>query len=229
MLIEAGVHSEWRWRNAVLDMLHLSLDDAAMQAYAGELALPMRPEIRTTVGFNDPVLLRLGGAFAQELSRPAGGTLVSDTLRIAFIVHLLEGYSSAAGHAVLRRPAKSLGLRTLRRLDEYITDHLGADIGLDDLARQTGLSRFHFARAFRTSAGTSPYRYILRRRLERARTMLAHSGTPLSQIASATGFADQSHLTRAIKAQYGVTPAVLRRKEQDSSRPWGDARIASAT
>ena len=179
----------------------------------------MRPEIRTSVGFDDPELQRLAAAFKCELTRPAGGSLVADGLRIAFIVHVLERYSSAAGHPLLRRPVKSLGVQTLRQLDDYIAEHLGDDIALDDLARQIGLSRFHFARAFRASAGISPYRYILTRRLERARTMLAHSRSMPSEIASATGFADQSHLTRAIKSRYGVTPAVLRRKEQDSSRP----------
>ena len=219
MLIEAGVHSEWRWNTAALDMLHLSLDDAALQLYARELALPMRPEIVTSVGFDDPKLHRLGAAFNHELTRPAGGALVADALRIDFVMHLLDRYSSAAGHVALRRPIKALGVRALRRLDDYITEHLGADIGLDDLARVAGLSRFHFARAFRVSSGISPYRYILKRRLERARTMLAHGRSVLADVANATGFADQSHLTRAIKNRYGVTPAVLRRNEQDSSRP----------
>jgi AraC family transcriptional regulator len=219
MLIEAGVHSEWRWENSALDMLHLSLDDDALAAHAGELGLPMRPELRTTVGFTDPVLLCIGNAFAAELARPAGGALVADALRVAFIVALVERYSSAPGHPSLRRPARSLGLRTLRRLDDYMSDHLAADIGLDDLARLTGLSRFHFARAFRASVGVSPYRYLLERRLQRARSLLSNTRTVLSAVAGATGFADQSHLTRAIKRRYGVTPAVLRRNEQDSSRP----------
>jgi AraC family transcriptional regulator len=218
MLIEAGVRSEWRWKNAALDMLHVSLDDAALHTAAAELGLPMRPEIRTNIGFDDTALHHVGAAFARELTRPPGGALVAGGLRVAFIMRLLEQHSSAMGHPLLRRPVKSLGTRTLRRLDDYITEHLSADIGLDDLARQTGLSRFYFARAFRASCGISPYQYILERRVERARTLLAQRGSVLADVAVATGFADQSHLTRAIKVRYGVSPAVMRRNEQDSSR-----------
>jgi AraC-like DNA-binding protein len=74
-----------------------------------------------------------------------------------------------------------------------------------DLEAIAGLSRYELARQFRALYGTSPYRYSLMRRLDRARRLL-HAGTPLAETALAAGFADQAHLTRMFRAAYGLTP-----------------------
>ena len=77
------------------------------------------------------------------------------------------------------------------------------------LERLTGLSRFALARHFRDLLGTSPYRYLVMRRLERAKGLIA-GGTSLAQSAIASGFADQSHMTRHFKQAYGVSPGQWR-------------------
>jgi AraC-like DNA-binding protein len=74
-----------------------------------------------------------------------------------------------------------------------------------DLEAVTGLSRYEFARQFRTLYGTSPYRYSLLRRLDFARGPLL-SGMPLVELAQEAGFADQAHLTRMFRSAYGITP-----------------------
>ena len=71
--------------------------------------------------------------------------------------------------------------------------------------RVTGLDRFALARHFRAATGTSPHRYQVGRRLARAQKMIA-DGMALSEAAAATGFADQSHLTRHFAARFGLTP-----------------------
>jgi AraC family transcriptional regulator len=81
---------------------------------------------------------------------------------------------------------------------------------IEDLATLAGMSRFHFARVFRATVGTTPHRYVLERRLERARSLLKTTATAVRDVALTTGFADQSHLTRLIKRRFGVTPGVLR-------------------
>lgn len=77
------------------------------------------------------------------------------------------------------------------------------------LERLTGLSRFALARQFRQRLGTSPHRYAMMRRLERARR-LVDAGTPLAVAAAACGFADQSHMTRQFKRAYGLSPGQWR-------------------
>src|SRR5262249_46897277 len=78
-------------------------------------------------------------------------------------------------------------------------------VGSEELEKVTGLDRFALARHFRAATGTSPHRYQVGRRLTRAQAMIA-AGTPLGEVAAATGFADQSHMTRHFVARFGLTP-----------------------
>jgi transcriptional regulator GlxA family with amidase domain len=75
-----------------------------------------------------------------------------------------------------------------------------------------GLSRDHFARAFHQSVGMPPHSYLLRRRLDHVEQMLKETQLPLSQIALATGFSDQSHLARHFRRQTGMSPSHARWK-----------------
>jgi AraC family transcriptional regulator len=83
----------------------------------------------------------------------------------------------------------------LQRICEQIEAHIEEKISVDALATLARLSAPHFTRAFRHSAGLPPHTYVLRR-LERAELMLRNTQLPLSKIAAAMGFADQSHLAR---------------------------------
>ena len=85
-------------------------------------------------------------------------------------------------------------------------------IGVADLAAALGLSAGFLTLAFHGALGTTPHRYLLERRLARARAGLAATGTPVAAIAAGCGFADQAHLTRHMRAAFGVTPAAYRRQ-----------------
>ena len=99
----------------------------------------------------------------------------------------------------------------VQRLEEWIGAHLAKDICLAQLAQIAGFSPAHFVRLFRNSLGCSPYRHVLRMRLERARHLLLASDLPITAIAAETGFANQSHLTTAFVRQYKAPPGQLRR------------------
>ena len=101
-----------------------------------------------------------------------------------------------------------------QRMCEYIESHLEQKIGLEGLAAMAGLSTHHFARAFHQSVGIPPHSYLLSRRLERAERMLRETQLPLSEIAVATGFSDQSHLARHFRRRTGMSPRLARRKER---------------
>src|SRR5262249_13381662 len=100
--------------------------------------------------------------------------------------------------------------RALRRVQEYIAAHLEENITMEALADIVGLSIFHFARAFKQSQGVPPHRYLLQCRVKRAQELIAGSELPLSQIALAVGFADQSHCSRRFREYVGVTPSRYR-------------------
>ena len=97
----------------------------------------------------------------------------------------------------------------IRRVCDLIEDELGEDLALDTLAAEAQMSSWHFLRVFRRETGATPHLYVLQRRLARARRLL-EAGESLAEVAAATGFSDQSHLTNRFRRTYGVTPAVFR-------------------
>jgi AraC-like DNA-binding protein len=113
------------------------------------------------------------------------------------------------------RAPRGLSRRALNRACAYIEENLGERFTLDDLARQVGVSRFHFARLFRVSTGESPMAYLLRSRVERAKQLLIADEQPVCEIAAALGFCDQSHLTRTFRRMTGLTPRDFARRHAD--------------
>jgi len=100
--------------------------------------------------------------------------------------------------------------RALHRIREYIEAHLTDNIELETLAVMAGLSKWHFARAFKQSMGSPPHFYLIQRRLQRAQELLAESDLSLAQIALQSGFSDQSHFSRRFRMFFGVTPRSFR-------------------
>lgn len=92
---------------------------------------------------------------------------------------------------------------------EMLHDVHDRPVALDALAAATGASRFRVIRAVAATTGLPPHAYHLQRRVEQAKRLIL-AGTPLAQAAAATGFADQAHLTRCMRARAGVTPGLLR-------------------
>jgi len=100
------------------------------------------------------------------------------------------------------------------RLCNFIESHISEKISLDTLSSMAGLSPHHFARAFQQSLGMPPHRYLLRRRLEHVEKMLRDTQLPLSHIALAVGFSDQSHLNRHFRRLTGMSPSLARGLER---------------
>lgn len=97
-----------------------------------------------------------------------------------------------------------------RRVREHIEAHLSENVDLAALAAVAGFSVYHFARVFKQSTGVTPHFYLMKRRVEQAKEMLARSEAPLAEIALATGFSDQSHLARHFRQILGTTPSQFR-------------------
>jgi AraC family transcriptional regulator len=93
---------------------------------------------------------------------------------------------------------------------DFIEEHLEESISLQALADTAGLSICYFCRAFKQSEGVTPHDYIVRCRVQRARELLADTDLPLSEIAIAVGFADQSHCARRFREHVGLTPSRYR-------------------
>ena len=95
---------------------------------------------------------------------------------------------------------------------DLVDAHLADPIGLADLAGATGLSRMHFAAQFRAATGLRPHEYLLRRRIERAQTLLSASRLPLCEVALDVGFKSQAHFTTVFARFVGETPNAWRHR-----------------
>ena len=100
--------------------------------------------------------------------------------------------------------------RAVRRSIEYIQANLAGAIRLKDIAGAAGMSIFHLSRTFRASTGVTLHRYLTRARVERVKALLLDSDQSLAAIADATGFSDQSHMSKAFRRYAGTTPRLYR-------------------
>lgn len=132
-----------------------------------------------------------------------------DSLTIAACVDLLR-----AGRDQSTRSVGRLAPWQLRRVTEYISEHLAETVRLGDLAKITRLSQSQLGRAFKRSTGYSPHRWQLNARVAKAQQLLLSRSLPQAQIALATGFSDQSHFSRVFKKIVGSSPAVWQRERR---------------
>jgi len=91
-----------------------------------------------------------------------------------------------------------------------IDDRPATPFTLSDLARASGLNQFRLLRGFVKATGLTPHVYLMQRRIERARHLIAR-GESLAEAAFASGFADQSHMTRLFVRNYGISPGAYAR------------------
>ncbi len=121
----------------------------------------------------------------------------------AAVLAIAEALQALAGGVRPARAGKAAG--AVERARAYLAAAAGRSVESAELEGVSGLDRFELARQFRRQLGTSPYRYLTQRRLERARQAIS-AGDSLADAAADSGFADQSHLTRQFKATFGLSP-----------------------
>lgn len=109
------------------------------------------------------------------------------------------------------RRRSPLSRRKLRLVTDYIDAHCLGRIRLADLAALTGLSETAMSHAFKAATGVPPHRWQMQARVDRAKAMMARDAASLGDIAEATGFFDQAHLTRVFKSIVGLTPGAWMR------------------
>ncbi len=99
----------------------------------------------------------------------------------------------------------------LRRVCDYLQEHLADDVSLTDLGALTGLTTAHLCRAFSQSTGLPPHRWRMARRIERAQELLRHTSMSVTDIAAAVGYDDPGHLSVAFRKALGISPTQYRR------------------
>jgi AraC-like DNA-binding protein len=135
----------------------------------------------------------------DDFARP-----LEDLQRDQILVSLGEALRSADSSLARRVPAAP-DRRAVDRARALLDAHVVEGVASTVLEAATGLTRYQVARQFRACLGTSPYRYLVMRRLDRVRGLI-RDGAALADAALASGFADQSHMTRHFKKAYGLSP-----------------------
>lgn len=155
---------------------------------------------------HDPLIGQLGLALlsADQIGGPYG-ELYAESLSLAIVSRLFALYSERPA-STSRRNVAALPNWRLRRVVDFMESHGDKPITLADLAQTAGLSRMHFAAQFRQATGLRPHEYLLRRRIEKAKVMLATSSVPIAEVALTVGFSSQSHFTGVFKRLTDVTP-----------------------
>lgn len=155
---------------------------------------------------SDETIARFAAHFKNELeSASYQGKLYGESLAMAFSFHLLERYGDFSVN--LKMPRGKLASANLRRALEFVHENLAEDLSIEDMARESYLSAFHFARSFKDTLGLTPHQYVLRNRIERAKRLIAKSPQlNLTEIGLSVGFFDQAHFTKAFKRATGATP-----------------------
>jgi AraC family transcriptional regulator len=202
--------------------LQLGISDGALMACSdgayGEV------ELRPSRKFADPRLSAMVAAVHSEMVAGfPSGQLFLDSVEQAMAVTLVNG------HAMRHRPVQiyrgGLGSARLRRIKELVHAKMEDDLSLDEMAQSVGLSTAHFARMFRKSTGQTPHQFVLRQRLERAKSMLRAPDARVLDVAVACGFKTQQHFAQVFRDVWGVSPTEFRQDLVDSeatSETWSE-------
>ncbi|MEM9913517.1 MAG: AraC family transcriptional regulator [Planctomycetota bacterium] len=142
----------------------------------------------------------------SAMSQPhAGAPLVVDGLVNVILGRLLQFGETPI--AAPKRRAK-LSSRQYAAVVDLIEYRSPASPSLDELADAAGVTRFHFSRLFKQTAGVSPMHFVQQRKIERAQNLMrTRPEWTLAAVAFDCGFADQSHFTRTFKKHLGVSPS----------------------
>ena len=162
----------------------------------------------------DPTLDHYGRLFEEEVAHPTGPghDLAQDLLGRSIALALIRRYSTLSprsGDDVVRiTPAR------IKRVVDCMHEETDRNPRLADLAALSGLSATHFARAFRSTTGSSPHRYLMAIRMARGRRLLVETNLPIGEIAFRCGFEQAGSFATAFRKATGVTPREWRRERR---------------
>jgi AraC family transcriptional regulator len=203
-LMPCGVPSEWSW-NSTCDRLDVIVS-------AGIFGDGSTLDALDRFLFRDAEMEEICRRLYREVSLDGmADRLYMESLVMQLAIAVLRRHSRASGTTNIL-PSTGLTRSQARRVLEYIETNLSREVTLREMAGIVDLSPYHFARMFKRTMSTAPHRYVLERRVERAKAMLRTTGASLIEISLSTGFCNQSHFTSSFRRIVGATPTMFQGK-----------------
>jgi len=166
-------------------------------------------ELLDNFGTRDVYIEDLARRLVGELKEDAlASRLYVESLATALTIHLLRHYSTAS--KIANGSSSMLPRYKLQRVTDYINDTLRDDLTLGTISATLSMSPFHFAHAFRQTTGLAPHRYVIQRRVERARLLLRETDLSITEIAHLVGYSNQSNFSVVFHRLTGHTPRRFR-------------------
>lgn len=206
LLLPAQTPAFFAW-NITDESIIFTIEPTTLQQIAieNECLNPSRVELRPIIYDTDPKLEFFAKSFHEEMQNEAlGGKLYTESLANLFLIHLIRNY--CVFKPQLQQDRGQLSERKLQQAVDYIQGNLAEDISLEAIATELNMSRYYFCRLFKKSTGISPYQYLIKSRIERAKKLLLQKHKSIADIALQVGFTNQSHFTKHFKRLVGVTP-----------------------
>ncbi|MEO7732536.1 MAG: AraC family transcriptional regulator [Kofleriaceae bacterium] len=203
-VVPAGASTRWVVSQPAVSLL-LRLQPSQLQETAEALGQAARVDLVPSIHIRDPQIERIGWMMqAEDREGHPSGRLFADSLAAALAARLIARQSAPTAPRGAALPAWRL-----RRVLAYIEAHLATDLGLAELAAVAGFSPSHFKLLFTQAVGVPVHRFVVERRVERARLRLLEGKASSIEIALDTGFAHPSHMARCMRRVLGLTPSQI--------------------
>ncbi|HET7238839.1 MAG TPA: helix-turn-helix domain-containing protein, partial [Terrimicrobiaceae bacterium] len=215
-LTAAGAPYDFRWRTlsrepfeVVLVLLSLPIFNEALEDVFGANA--EHAHLRDVSGFEDPDLIPFLQKLREEAMRSSASRVFVRGIAQAIAVHLARNYVALTG-APRGETTSSLPGFKLRRITDWMAEHMAEEFSLARLAEQAGMSEFHFNRLFKRATGVPPSQYQIKLRMDAARRLLRETRKSVITIAIEVGYSNPSHFARLFRKETGLSPTDYRRQ-----------------
>lgn len=218
-VVPAGAEGSWE-DDRECRILRLRVHPSLIEQVAVELGMQAgKTRLQPNLQLRDNCIAALGGAIkaALETSAPSDSLYV-DLLGQALAVRLLETACGGSPPPENRGGAPTFSTRQMRSLTEFVESNLDQKLRLADLAKVIGVSVTRLKILFHNTQGMSVHQYVIRRRVETARTLLSTTKMSAGEIAISTGFSHQSHMASTMRRLLGRTPSEVIRQEKIPGR-----------
>lgn len=203
-IVRANTEIQAAWTTNPWPTMLLQLDFTKFNHIAPEQGKAIEQALVSALTTTDYRLAGLMLAMRDEVKEGCpSGRLYAESISLALLAYVAGKYAPPPGSSEC---VASLAPAQKRRIVAYIRADLSANISVSELAGLVHMSPSHFARVFKASFGTTPYRFVMHERIEAAKQMLAEAKMTSSEVAMCFGFSSQSHFLKVFRQFTGVTP-----------------------